>query len=137
MVPGLAFWQRRGRLSAREAARIRGLAPARQVKEILMLEARGLFFSKDFSRSVLSSGSAPGASQHLSLLALDINEHGQEAVRAILARHGWFQTVVSDLPHFTYLGTTQARLPALGLRKTVKGKRVYWTLALLGERQLP
>ncbi|ALJ00988.1 hypothetical protein DC20_20835 [Rufibacter tibetensis] len=129
VIPGLAFWQRRGKLSARDAARIRGLAPAQQVEEILRLEAQGLFFSKDFSRPVLSSGSAPGASQHISMLALDINEHSRAAVRTILARHGWFQTVVSDLPHFTYLGTLQEKLPALGLRKTVKNGRVYWTPA--------
>ncbi len=124
---GLAFWQRRGKLSAREATRIRMLAPAGQVKEILQLEAQGLFFSMDFSKSVLYSGTAPGASQHISMLALDINESDQAAVRTILARHGWFQTVISDLPHFTYLGTTQDRLPTLGLKKTVKNRRVYWT----------
>jgi len=129
VVPGLAFWQRRGKLSAVDAARIRGLAPARQVKEILQLEARGLFFSKDFSKSILYSGTAPGASQHISMLALDINENNSAAVRSILARHGWFQTVVSDLPHFTYLGTTQAKLPTLGLKKTIKNNRIYWTPA--------
>ncbi|MGV3589121.1 MAG: hypothetical protein ACO1OF_19100 [Adhaeribacter sp.] len=129
VVPGLAFWQRRGKLSAPEAARIRGLAPSRQVKDILQLEARGLYFSKNFSKSILYSGTAPGASQHIAMLALDINEHNNAAVRAILARHGWFQTVISDLPHFTYLGTTQDKLPALGLKKTVKNKRVYWTPA--------
>ncbi|KAA5542340.1 hypothetical protein [Adhaeribacter rhizoryzae] len=129
VVPGLAFWRRRGKLSAREAARIQELAPARQVKEILRLEAQGLYFSKNFSKSILYSGTAPGASQHISMLALDINENHQAAVRAILARHGWFQTVISDLPHFTYLGTTQNKLPALGLKKTVKNKRIYWTPA--------
>ncbi|RNI30503.1 hypothetical protein [Rufibacter latericius] len=129
VIPGLAYWQRRGKLDAQEADRIRMLAPAGQVKEVLLLEAQGLYFSKDFSKSVLYSGSAPGASQHISMLALDINEYNQAGVRAILARHGWFQTVVSDLPHFTYLGTTQSELPALGLKKTVKQGRIYWTPA--------
>ncbi|GGK64017.1 hypothetical protein GCM10011405_09970 [Rufibacter glacialis] len=129
VLPGLAHWQQRGKLSAQEAARIRGLETSSQIKEILLLEAQGLYFSKHFSKSVLSSASPPGASQHIAMLALDINEHSQPTVRAILARHGWFQTVISDLPHFTYLGTTQERLPALGLKKTVKHDRVYWTPA--------
>jgi hypothetical protein len=129
VLPGLIYWQQRGKLSASEAARIRGLEPTRQVKEILALEARGLFFSKNFSKSVLYSGTAPGASQHISMLAIDINENQSAALRAILARHGWYQTVISDLPHFTYLGTTSNKLPALGLKKTVKNGRIYWTPA--------
>lgn len=130
VVPGLAFWQGRRKLSAREATLIRVLEPPRQVKEILQLEAKGLFFSKNFSKSILYSGTAPGASQHIAMLALDINENNNAAVRAMLARHGWFQTVISDLPHFTYLGTTQDKLPQLGLKEVVKNKRVYWTPAL-------
>lgn len=124
--PGLIYWTRRKKLNANEATRIRRLAPARQVKEILQLEAKGLYFSKNYSKSVLYSGTAPGASQHISMLALDINENNSAAVRAILARHGWFQTIISDLPHFTYLGTTQNKLPALGLKKILKHKRIYW-----------
>ncbi|KAA3437941.1 hypothetical protein [Rufibacter hautae] len=127
ILPGLDYWQRRKKLSAREAARIRAMVPPQQVEEILKLEARGLYFSRNFSKPVLYSGSAPGASQHISMLALDVNENEKAEVRAILARHGWFQTVISDLPHFTYLGTTQEKLPALGLKKTVKNNRVYWT----------
>jgi hypothetical protein len=47
-------------------------------------------------------------------------------VRRILARHGWFQTVKSDLPHFTYLGLEEKDLPAHGLRPVVFSKQLFW-----------
>ena len=97
-----------------------------QVPEILKLEAAGLFFSSNLKKPILASAAAPGASQHLSMLALDIREHDQPKVRAALARHGWFQTVPGDLPHFTFLGVREEDLPALGLKKITTGQRVYW-----------
>jgi len=124
--PGLIYWTQRGRLSGSEAARIRSLEPSLQVKEILQLESQKMFFSRDFSKSILYSATAPGASQHLSMLAVDINENESTAVRSILAKHGWFQTVASDVPHFTYLGVSEDKLPALGLKKVVKDNRIYW-----------
>ena len=60
------------------------------------------------------------------MLALDVVESGNPAVRDILAKHGWFQTVVSDLPHFTYLGSPEADLPNLGLKKVTSGGRSFW-----------
>lgn len=126
VVPALDYWTRRGRLSAEEAARIRLLAPPLQVAEVLRFEERGMFFSKDYSKSILYSATAPGASQHLSMLAFDANEHGNPAVRSVLAKHGWFQTVASDAPHFTFLGAAEADLPALGLKRTVQGDRAFW-----------
>ncbi len=126
ITPGLIFWTRRGKLSSTEAARIRALASADQIAEILRLESKGLFFSKDFSKSVLYSATPPGASQHISMLAVDINENGNSNVRSILAKHGWFQTVASDTPHFTYLGVSEDKLPTLGLKKIVKDNRIYW-----------
>ena len=126
ITPGLIFWTRRGKLSSTEAARIRALTPAEQIAEILRLESKGMFFSKNFSKSVLYSATPPGASQHLSMLAVDINENGNSDVRQILAKHGWFQTVASDVPHFTYLGVSEDKLPALGLKKVVIDNRIYW-----------
>lgn len=126
ITPGLVFWTRRGKLSSAEAARIRALAPGEQIAEILRLESKGMFFSKDFSKSVLYSATPPGASQHLSMLAVDIIENGNSNARSILAKHGWFQTVLSDTPHFTYLGISEDKLPALGLKKVVKDNRIYW-----------
>ena len=126
ITPGLAFWTQRGKLDQTTAQRIRSLAPAEQIGEILRLESKGMFFSKDFSKSVLYSATPPGASQHLSMLAVDINENGNPTVRLILAKHGWFQTVVSDVPHFTYLGVSEDKLPTLGLKKILKDNRTYW-----------
>ncbi|MDQ3712582.1 MAG: hypothetical protein M3388_10240 [Acidobacteriota bacterium] len=126
VVPALDYWTRRGRLSRVDAARIRSLPPPQQFVEILRLEERGMFFSKSFSKSILYSATAPGASQHLSLLAFDANEHGNPAVRSILAKHGWFQTIVSDALHFTFLGAAEEELPALGLKRAVQDNRIFW-----------
>jgi len=68
----------------------------------------------------------PGTSQHLSMLALDVKEFENAKVREILAAHGWFQTVASDLPHFTYIGAKESELPGLGLKKTTSGGRTFW-----------
>jgi hypothetical protein len=124
--PALSHWVSAGRLSSPEAERIRALPPADQVPAVLELESRGMFFSKDFAKSILYSVAAPGTSQHLSLLALDVAEYSNPQVRAILAQHGWFQTVKSDLPHFTYLGVGEAELADLGLNdETMNGQR-FW-----------
>jgi hypothetical protein len=126
MEPGLDHWVRLGLLSGDDASRIRALPVRQQVDEILKLEDQGLFFNLDFSRSILSSVAPPGASQHLALLAFDVKEHDDARVRTILARHGWFQTVVHDRPHFTYLGVPKSQLEALGLSRVVEGRREYW-----------
>jgi hypothetical protein len=60
------------------------------------------------------------------MLALDVAEFDDQRVRKILANHGWFQTVVSDLPHFTFLGAGEAELPKLGLKKIVSCGRDFW-----------
>ncbi len=124
--PALEHWVARGKLSEAEAARIRALSPFEQVPEIFKLESEGMFFSKSLSKSIIYSVAPPGASQHLSMLAFDITEYDNARVREILARHGWFQTVVSDLPHFTYLGVAENELPGLGLKKTAHEGRSFW-----------
>lgn len=124
--PGLSHWVRQGRLTEQEAARIRLLSPSDQVPEILGLETQGIYFSKDFSKSILYSVAAPGTSQHLSMLAFDVNENEDATVRSILARHGWFQTISSDTPHFTFLGVTEEQLPSIGLNKVTSGGRTFW-----------
>ena len=58
----------------------------------------------------MSSAAVPGASQHLSLLALDIAEYASPGVRQILAKHGWHQTVLEDYSHFTWLGVSEEEL---------------------------
>jgi hypothetical protein len=124
--PGLQHWVDKELLSASEAERIRNLPPLEQGLEILELEKRRLYFSKDFSKSILFSVAPPGASQHLSMLAFDVKEHDNPVVRLILEHHGWFQTVRSDLPHFTYLGVDKHLLPSLGLKMLRIGDRVFW-----------
>ncbi len=124
--PGLAHWTKEGKLSETEAERIRDLSPFKQVSEIFKLESKGIFFSKDLSKTIIYSVAPPGTSQHLSLLALDINEHANELVRGILGAHYWFQTVVSDLPHFTFLGVAEDELSKLGLKRIVDAGRSFW-----------
>ena len=124
--PGLAHWVETGKLSAIEAAKIRCLSPLEQVPKILTLESEGLFFSKDLSKTIVYSVAPPGTSQHLSMLAFDTCEHENPKVREILARHGWLQTVISDLPHFTFLGATENKLDDSGLKKVIDCGRVFW-----------
>ena len=128
--PGLSHWVGKGKLTESEASRIRALSPFEQVPEIFKLESNGMFFSKDLSKSIVYSVAPPGTSQHLSMLALDVNEHDNAKVRDVLAKHGWFQTVVSDLPHFTFLGVSENQLSGLGLKKVSDGGRSFWLPSL-------
>ncbi len=125
--PALKYWVGKGRISAETAARLRSLRPREQTVEILRLERDGVFFSPGFAKSILSSVAPPGASQHLALLAFDVKEHRHARVREILEEHGWYQTVLRDAPHFTYLGSPKSRLESRGLMMTKDGKREYWT----------
>lgn len=124
--PALEHWVGEGRMRPVDADRIRSLSPFDQVSEVLKLEDEGVFFSKDLSKSIIYSVAPPGTSQHLSMLAFDVREFDDPAVREILARHKWFQTVVSDLPHFSYLGLEENVLLDLGLKKVVNSERTFW-----------
>ncbi len=124
--PALEHWTKEGKLSEKEADKIRALLPFEQAPEIFKLEEKGIFFSKDLSKSIVYSVAPPGTSQHLALLAFDAAEYKNERVREILAKHGWFQTVVSDLPHFTYLGVKESKLSNLGLKKVENCGQVFW-----------
>ena len=128
--PGLEHWTSTGKLPQSEADRIKKLSPFEQVPEIFKLEDQGMFFAKDLSKSIIYSVAPPGSSQHLSMLAFDINEHDKKQVRDILAKHGWFQPVVSDLPHFVYLGVKENELKGLGLKKAGDGERTFWIPAM-------
>ena len=131
--PALDHWCAEGRLEGREAERLRGLPLREQAAAVLELERGGIFFSKDFKKSILQSVAAPGASQHLAMLAFDVVEYADARVQALLARHGWFQTVLSDLPHFTYLGLGERELPARGLRRVESGGQTFWVPDMGGE----
>lgn len=134
--PALQYWQEQGRLTADHAQRLRALPLREQVTEVLTLEQSGIFFSKDLTKSILYSVAAPGTSQHLSMLALDVDEFADARVRAILAEHGWFQTVLSDLPHFTFLGLKEKDLPSHGLRPVTFDNQVFWIPNLEGNDSL-
>lgn len=125
-LPALDHWTRAQRLSQPQAERLRSLPIHEQVPEVLALERNGIFFSKDLSKSVLYSIAAPGTSQHIAMLAFDANEFFNQRVREILAQHGWFQTVLSDLPHFTFLGLSAAELPGRGLKSVEVDGQVFW-----------
>jgi hypothetical protein len=124
--PALEHWTREGKLTEKETEQIRSLQPFEQVPVILNLEDKGIFFSKDLSKSIIYSVAPPGSSQHLAMLAFDVAEFKNESVRDILARNTWFQTVVSDLPHFTYLGANENDLPNLGLKKVENCGQIFW-----------
>jgi hypothetical protein len=125
-LPALDHWTRAERLSEQQAERLRGLPIHEQVPEVLELEQEGIFFSKDLAKSVLYSIAAPGTSQHIAMLAFDANECFDQRVREILAHHGWFQTVLSDLPHFTFLGLEEKELPGRGLRNVEVDGQSFW-----------
>lgn len=124
--PALNHWLSQGRLSEDQVARLRTLPLAQQVAEVLELEKTGIYFSKDLSKSILYSIAAPGTSQHIAMLAFDVNEFRNPRVREIMAKHGWFQTVISDLPHFTFLGLKEKDLPKQGLRSVEINGQVFW-----------
>jgi hypothetical protein len=125
-LPALDHWTKVGRLPSEEADRLRALPINQQVSEVLDLEKQGIFFSKDLSKSVLYSIAAPGTSQHIAMLAFDANEFLDARVREIMAEHGWFQTVLSDLPHFTFLGLPESELPQRGLKPVAVNNQKFW-----------
>jgi len=124
--PALAYWLGQGRLTAEQVDRLRSLPLLQQIAEVLELEKVGIYFSKDLSKSILYSIAAPGTSQHIAMLAFDVNEFENPRVREIMAKHGWFQTVLSDLPHFTFLGLKEKDLPKHGLRSVEVNGQVFW-----------
>jgi hypothetical protein len=124
--PALDHWTDAGRLTAAQAEALQALPINRQVAEVLALEKQGIFFSKDFSKSVLYSIAAPGTSQHIAMLAFDVNEFLDARIREIMSLNGWFQTVLSDLPHFTFLGVAESDLPSRGLKLVEVNRQKFW-----------
>ena len=125
-LPALEHWLTKQRLTMADVDRLRALNTHEQVAAVLELERCGIYFSKDLSKSVLYSIAAPGTSQHIAMLAFDINEFENSRVREILAKHGWFQTVLSDLPHFTFLGLKEKDLPKRGLKSVMLDGQTFW-----------
>lgn len=124
--PALDHWVNEGRLATFQADELRSLSPYEQVPRVFELEAEGLWFAKDLSKSIIYSVAPPGASQHLAMLAFDVAEFNETPVRKMLADHYWYQTVVSDLPHFTFLGVPEHELQKLGLKLIQHADRDFW-----------
>ncbi|MBE9006731.1 D-alanyl-D-alanine carboxypeptidase family protein [Fortiea sp. LEGE XX443] len=78
---------------------------------------------------ILSVVAPPGASQHLWGLAIDLGVSNTKQ-RQILNQNGWFQTVVKDVPHWTYLGVSVEDLPKLGFKNQVVQGITYWLTPL-------
>jgi len=75
---------------------------------------------------ILGLVAPPGTSQHLWGLAIDL-EILTPSQKQILNENGWFQTVVNDLPHWTYLGWREEDLPKFGLQQKIIQGIKYWT----------
>lgn len=124
--PALKHWTAKGRITRAAADAARQMEIIDQVERVMKWEEEQIWFSTRFNLSIFSSVAAPGTSQHLSMLALDVSEFSNTRVKAILNKHGWFQTIIDDLPHFTYLGRSESDLPKNGLVKTTRDGVVFW-----------
>ncbi|MGD9589520.1 MAG: hypothetical protein AB7Q37_14000 [Pyrinomonadaceae bacterium] len=124
--PALAHWVRNGRIKKEDAAKAAAMEANDQVAQVIEWEKDSIWFSTGFNRSIFSSVAAPGTSQHLSMIALDVTEFADKNVRAILNDHGWFQTIIDDTPHFTYLGLDEDELPKRGLIQVPREGFIFW-----------
>lgn len=124
--PALAYWVKNGKISVKDAERARKMDTTDQVIQVIEWERNGWWFSTGFNRSIFSSVAAPGTSQHLSMVALDVAEFGNKDVRKILNEHGWFQTIIDDTPHFTYLGINEDDLLERGLIPETRDGFTFW-----------
>jgi len=122
----LEFWVGKGKIPVDDARKAR-LAPIqKQVDMVVAWEEKGYYFSTGFSKSIFYSVAPPGTSQHLSLLAFDVVEAGNPAVRRLMNKYGWFQTIRTDQPHFTFLGVAESELPRRGLKNIFHQGNSYW-----------
>ncbi len=124
--PGLKHWIAKGKISPAAAESASRMNVIDQVEQVMKWEEKQLWFSTRFNYSIFSSVAAPGTSQHLSMVALDVAEFGNKDVKAILNKNGWFQTIIDDLPHFTYIGRDEEDLSKYGLVKTIRDGVVFW-----------
>jgi hypothetical protein len=124
--PGLKHWIGKRKLTFVQAEAARRLDIIAQVAQVIDWDENEWWFSTFFNRSIFSSVAAPGTSQHLSLLALDVTEFENKSVREVLNDHGWYQTIIDDTPHFTYIGRDEDDLPNHGLRAATRGGFTFW-----------
>lgn len=124
--PALKYWIGKGKIKATDAEKARLMATIDQVERVMEWETDKIWFSTRFNYSIFSSVAPPGTSQHLSMIALDVAQFANKDAKAILNRHGWFQTIIDDLPHFTYIGREESELPKYGLRAETRDGVKFW-----------
>jgi hypothetical protein len=124
--PALRYWVQTGKISPEEEAAVRNMKLAQQVEKVIEWESKGLLFGTGRLRSIFSSTAPPGTSQHISLLAFDIAPPLTPAKRSIMNSNGWFQTILNDPLHFTYLGVPESELPRRGLKAVLADGTIYW-----------
>ncbi|MFN6563042.1 MAG: D-alanyl-D-alanine carboxypeptidase family protein [Nostoc sp. ChiSLP01] len=78
---------------------------------------------------ILGVVAPPGTSQHLWGLAIDLRVSSQQQRKA-LNENGWFQTVENDVPHWTYIGLSEDKLPFFGLKNKLVRGISYWVTPL-------
>ncbi|RCJ15295.1 peptidase M15 [Nostoc sp. ATCC 43529] len=78
---------------------------------------------------ILGVVAPPGTSQHLWGLAIDLRVSSQQQRKA-LNENGWFQTVENDVPHWTYIGLSEDKLPLFGLKNKLVRGISYWVTPL-------
>ena len=128
-LKALVYWEKHGKITTEDAEAARNDMVVVQIRKVMYWENRGLNFGTNIKGSIFSSTAPPGTSQHLSMLAFDVVQYSNRSVRAIMNRHGWFQTVANDAPHFTYLGVTGSDLPSRGLKSITMGGYQFWVPA--------
>jgi hypothetical protein len=124
--PALKYWIGKGKIKPADAEKARNMATIDQVAQVMKWEEDKIWFSTRFNYSIFSSVAAPGTSQHLSMIALDVEQFANKDAKAILNKHGWFQTIIDDTPHFTYLGHAENDLPKYGLRAETRDGVKFW-----------
>jgi hypothetical protein len=124
--PALRYWVGRKRIPMDEAAAVTQMTLEQQVGKVMEWEAQGMRFGTNRGSSIFASTAPPGASQHLSLIAIDVAPPVTPTLIALMNSHGWFQTVKGDRPHFTYLGFKEKELPGRGLKALLFEGTQYW-----------
>ena len=137
LFPALAYWEAAGIIGAEESFALRNMPFVEQARRVLEWESRGYNFGTGRMRSIFASCAPPGTSQHLSLIAFDVLEYNDRGVRAVLNRHGWYQTVIDDPGHFTFLGLPETELPARGLKLVPAGGYAYWVPDIRNSPDVP
>lgn len=114
------------KFTAADAKALKSLTGEPQIKRVFELEAEGFSFHPEHNRSIVVYTAIPGASQHLLMLALDIDDAGSQKTRAALGANGWFRTVYRDRPHYTYLGLKRNELASNGLVMKEFDSKEFW-----------